>query len=70
MTPETLVVSRGMALHKMIRFITIALGGEVRKYLTITTLNTLLSIIHCVNPFERLLLLTTLNCLGVFDIHG
>lgn len=67
MIPETLVVSRGMALHKMIRFITIALGGEVRKYLTITTLNTLLSIIHCVNPF---LLLTTLNYLGVFDIHG
>jgi len=29
-TPETLVVSRGMALHKMIRFITIALGGEVK----------------------------------------
>jgi len=28
-TPETLVVSRGMALHKMIRFITLALGGEV-----------------------------------------
>lgn len=32
LTPETLVISRGMALHKMIRFITIALGGE--GYLT------------------------------------
>ena len=27
--PETLVVTRGMALHKMIRLITFALGGEV-----------------------------------------
>jgi len=25
---ETLIVSRGMALHKMLRLITIALGGE------------------------------------------
>jgi 1,4-alpha-glucan branching enzyme len=30
--PETLVVTRGMALHKMIRLITFALGGE--GYLT------------------------------------
>ncbi len=26
---ETLVISRGMALHKLIRLITLALGGEV-----------------------------------------
>ena len=28
---ETLVVNRGIALHKMIRFITLALGGDVIK---------------------------------------
>ena len=27
--PETLIITRGMALHKMIRLITLALGGEV-----------------------------------------
>jgi 1,4-alpha-glucan branching enzyme len=27
--PETIVVNRGMSLHKMIRLITISLGGEV-----------------------------------------
>jgi 1,4-alpha-glucan branching enzyme len=26
--PETLIITRGMALHKMIRLITFALGGE------------------------------------------
>jgi 1,4-alpha-glucan branching enzyme len=28
MTHETLIIFRGMALHKMIRLITIALGGD------------------------------------------
>lgn len=26
---ETLIINRGMSLHKMIRLITLALGGEV-----------------------------------------
>ena len=29
LSEETLVITRGMALHKMIRLITLALGGEV-----------------------------------------
>jgi hypothetical protein len=29
--PPSIVVDRGMALHKMIRLITFSLGGEVRK---------------------------------------
>lgn len=29
LSDETLVISRGMALHKMIRLVTLALGGEV-----------------------------------------
>ena len=35
--PEALVVTRGMALHKMIRLITFALGGEV-PYIYIFTI--------------------------------
>lgn len=31
MSHETLVISRGMALHKMLRLITLAMGGEVNK---------------------------------------
>lgn len=27
--PENIIINRGMALHKMIRLITIALGGDV-----------------------------------------
>lgn len=33
LSQETLVISRGMALHKMIRLITLALGGEVAYFL-------------------------------------
>ena len=29
-SPETILVTRGMSLHKMLRLITIALGGEVK----------------------------------------
>jgi len=29
---ETLVVHRGMALHKMLRLLTLGLGGDVKKY--------------------------------------
>ncbi len=29
--PETLLVHRGISLHKMIRLITLALGGDVKS---------------------------------------
>lgn len=32
LSEETLVINRGMSLHKMIRMITFALGGEVIEY--------------------------------------
>ena len=28
--PETLVIHRGMALHKMLRLITLGIGGDVK----------------------------------------
>lgn len=34
-TQPTIVIDRGMALHKLIRLITYALGGEVSSYLII-----------------------------------
>jgi hypothetical protein len=35
LSKKTIVIDRGMALHKMIRLITSALGGEVLLILTI-----------------------------------
>jgi len=30
---QSIIIDRGIALHKMIRFLTYALGGEVLNYL-------------------------------------
>ena len=30
--PETLVIHRGMALHKMLRLITLGIGGDVKIF--------------------------------------
>ena len=34
--PETLVIHRGMALHKMLRLITLGIGGDVGIFIYIS----------------------------------